>query len=80
MSVGGAISFYEEMQGIFLIVSALQRKTLRQRVVLGEVANKRWIPTFLHASYNNLPPIIDVKMGNDGYIIILYPTRCWIED
>lgn len=39
VSVGGAISFYEEMQGIFLIISTSPRKTLRQRIVLCKAVN-----------------------------------------
>ena len=56
------------MQGIFLVVSALPRKTLRQRGVLCEAVISGRFPSFLHTSYNNLLPKVDVKMGNDGYI------------
>ena len=41
VKVRGVISFYEEMQGIFLIISTSPRVTLRQKIILCKVVNKR---------------------------------------
>jgi hypothetical protein len=61
-------NFLREWQntGIFLIISTLQRVTLRQRVFSARPYISGRFPSFLHTSYNNHPSIVDVKMGNDG--------------